>query len=68
MKKYINFYGYFEQTWLNLEENDPVKYEFKIWTYFEKFDFKNARKKVLISRDTLDEYIFVSNNEILSFQ
>ena len=41
---FSNFYSYFEQTWLNLEDKDPVKYEFKIWTYFEKFDFKNEEK------------------------
>lgn len=57
-----NFYTYFEQTWLNLDENETVKFDFNIWSYYKKFDFKNARKKVLISKESLDEYIFVSNN------
>ena len=28
----------------------------------KKFDFKNARKQVLISKESLDEYLYVSNN------
>ena len=43
-------------------ENETVKYYFNIWLYDKKFEFKNARKKVLISKESLDGYIFVSNN------
>ena len=37
-------------------------FEFDIWSYYGKFDFKNQRKKYLISEEALDEYIFLSNN------
>ena len=45
-----------------MEDNDNVQYEFKIWSYYNKFDFKKQRNKKLISQDSLDEYIFISNN------
>ena len=48
--EFNKFYDYFELTWLNLEENDYAKFNFNIWSYFNKFDFKNSRnKKTLIS-------------------
>ena len=61
-EQFNEFYIYFEQTWLNMEDNDNVKYEFKTWSYYNKFDFKKARNKKLISQESLDEYIFISNN------
>ena len=57
-----NFYNYFERTWLNIDENETVKFDFNLWTYYEKFDFKKERNKFLISKQSLDKYIFVSNN------
>ena len=51
IKKYFSeeqfnqFYIYFEQTWLNMKDNNNVQYDFKIWPYYNKFDFKKSRKK-----------------------
>ena len=56
------FYEYFELTWLNPDINIKTKFEFSLWSYHGKFDFKNQRKKYLISDEALDNYIFVSNN------
>ena len=61
--EFNKFYDYFELTWLILEEKDDVKFNFNIWSYFNKFDFINSRnKKTLISDSLLEEYIFISNN------
>ena len=56
------FYEYFELTWLNPDINIKTKFEFSLWSYHGKFDFKNQRKKYLISDEALDNSIFVSNN------
>ena len=45
-----NFYNYFERTWLNIDENETVKFDFNLWTYYEKFDFKKERNKFFISK------------------
>jgi hypothetical protein len=34
-----------------------MKFEFDIWSYYGKFDFKTQRKKFLISEEALDEYV-----------
>jgi len=61
--EFNKFYDYFELTWLNLEEKDYDKFNFNIWSYFNKFDSKNSRnKKTLLSDSLLEEYIFITNN------
>lgn len=57
-----NFYVYFELTWLNTYEKETVKFDFNLWSYYEKFYFKRERNKFLISKQLLDKYIFVSKN------
>ena len=55
-------------TWLNLEDNDDVKFNFDVWSYYNKFDFKTSKKiKTLISEKLLEEYIFITNNCYESF-
>ena len=61
-----NFYKYFEDTWLSLDDNDIPRYPFDIWTYNKKFNFKGT-KKVLINEDKLNEYVCFTNNACESF-
>ena len=61
-EQFSEFFDYFETTWLNPNKDIKTKFEFDIWSYYGKFDFKNQRKKYLISEEALDEYIFLSNN------
>ena len=67
-EKFKLFFDYFEKTWLNLEDNDDVKFNFDVWSYYNKFDFKTSKKiKTLISEKLLEEYIFITNNCYESF-
>ena len=61
-----NFYKYFEDTWLSLDDNDIPRYPFDIWTYNKKFNFKGT-KKVLINEDKLNEYVCFTNKACESF-
>ena len=36
-EEFDNFYHYFEFTWLNLDDNENVKFDFNIWSYKGKF-------------------------------
>ena len=55
------FYKYFEKTWLSLSKDNKSKFNFSLWSYYGKFDFQSSRK-VIISKNVLDEYVFLSNN------
>ena len=59
------FYNYFETTWF-LMNNDEVKYDFSLWSYFWKFNYKD-NKKQLIKESYLKEYIYLTNNCVVSF-
>ena len=39
-EKFQNFYNYFERTLLNIDQNKTVKFDFNLWCYYDKFDFK----------------------------
>ena len=47
---------------MNIDENETVKFDFNLWSYYDKLDFKKERNKFFISKQALDKYIFVSNN------
>lgn len=36
----INFYEYFEEAWFALDSDIKTKFEFDLWTYSNKFNFK----------------------------
>ena len=61
-EQFSSFYKYIEETWLNLEDDEYTKFDFKLWSYINKFSFSNTRNKVLISESALNKYIFISNN------
>ena len=61
-EKFKPFYSYFEVTWLNLIDGGKAKFNFQLWYYHAKFDLQKNRKTGLISKEGLDEYVFVSNN------
>jgi hypothetical protein len=63
-----DFYSlnYFEATWFPLNNDDEVKYDFILWSYFGKFNFK-GNKKQLINKNNLKEYIYFTNNCFESF-
>ena len=44
--EYQSFLKYFENTWMKINENNNVKFEFDLWSYYGKFDFKSNRKKI----------------------
>ena len=43
-EKYSIFFNYFEATWFPLNNDDEVKYDFSLWSYFGKFNFKGNKK------------------------
>ena len=67
LEEYELFFDYFENTWMKINEENNVKFEFDLWTYYGKFDFKKNRNKII--KDTvLDEYVFCSNNALRKCQ
>lgn len=46
---------------MKINEENNVKFDFELWTYYGKFDFKSNRKKI-IKDSVLDEYVFCYNN------
>ena len=46
-----NFYNYFERTWLNIDENETVKFDFNLWSYYDKLDFKKERNNFLFQNN-----------------
>ena len=46
---------------MKINDNDNIRYDFDLWSYYGKFDFKKNRKQ-LIKESVLDEYVFCSNN------
>ena len=55
------FYAYFEKYWLNEDINKETVYDFAMWSYYGKFDFKTSKKQ-LVDDSTLNENVFYSNN------
>jgi len=43
---------------MKINEENIVKFDFELWTYYEKFDFKTNWKKI-IKNSVLYEYVFV---------
>ena len=64
--KIDDFLEYFESTWFPVKEGDNTKFEFDLWNYANKFNFK-GNKKQLIKNGELDKYILFSNNAVESF-
>ena len=46
-EEYANFYEYYKKNWLSLENKDESKFEFKLWSYNEKYCFKGNKKKLI---------------------
>ena len=57
---------YFEETWFPKNEDSLTKYDFKLWSYADKFVFAGTKKE-LIKSGQLDKYILFSNNDVESF-
>ena len=49
-----------------MEDNYKSKFDFEIWSYYNKFNFKSNKNK-LISEDKLNDYVFFTNNCVESF-
>ena len=60
------FYDYFENTWFSENQDDNVKFNFDLWSYYGKFNFK-GNKKQLILENNLKEYVCFTNNAVESF-
>ena len=59
--KYEKFFDYFEDTWFPLQDSDKTKFDFDIWKYKNKFNFKGNKSKLLKDGE-LSNYILFSNN------
>ena len=45
---YSKFFNYFEATWFPLNnEEEEVKYDFSLWSYYGKFNFKRNKKELI---------------------
>ena len=40
------FYDYFEVTWFSENDDETVKYNFDLWSYYGKFNFKEIKKTI----------------------
>ena len=54
--KFNSFYIYFEKYWLNEDINKATIYDFSMWSYYGKFNFK-ANKKQLVDDNVLNENV-----------
>ena len=61
MKNIVIFMNILKKTWLSLDSNIKTKFEFDLWTYSNKFNFKGNKTKLIV-KDKLDEYVFFTNN------
>ena len=64
--KFDQFIDYFERTWFPVNDSDVTKYDFNLWNYSDKFNFK-GNKNQLIKKGELHKYILFSNNAVESF-
>ena len=44
IEEYANFYTCFETNWLSLISAEDSKFEFNLWSYNDKFNFKGYKK------------------------
>ena len=65
-EKIDQFIDYFERTWFPVTDSDVTKYDFNLWNYSDKFNFK-GNKNQLIKKGELHKYILFSNNAVESF-
>lgn len=42
-ENYVKFLEYIEETWFPINDNDIAYYEFDLWNYSNKFDFKENK-------------------------
>ena len=47
---YCIFFDYFEQTWLDPDDEDKSRYPFCLWKYEGKIDLESSRSELLISK------------------
>ena len=66
LENYEKFLDYFEETWFPKNDSDKPYYEFELWNYSDKFDFK-GNKNQLIKAGELEKYVLFSNNAVESF-
>ena len=45
--KFDNFFEYFESRWLSLKDNYKSKFDFELWSYYNKFNFKGNKNKLI---------------------
>ena len=45
--RFENFFDYFEDTWIALTDSDKIKFDFDIWNYKNKFNFKGNKFKLI---------------------
>ena len=53
-------------TWFSENDDETVKYNFDLWSYYGKFNFK-GNKKQLILENNLKENVSFTNNAVESF-
>ena len=41
--KFDEFIEYFEKSWFPKSESDTTKYDFSLWSYYDKFDFRETK-------------------------
>lgn len=44
---FVNFFEYFEDTWLNKEDESKSKYPFSLWKYEGKTDLESSRAELI---------------------
>ena len=60
------FIEYFESNWFPLNDNNETRFDFELWSYKNKFNFK-GNKKSIIKQGENENYILFSNNAVDSF-
>lgn len=49
--KFNKFYDCFEVTWFSENDDETVKYNFDLWSYNSKFNFKGKKKKLILENN-----------------
>ena len=65
--KFDIFLEYFQNTWFPIGNNLNTLYDFDLWNYSNKFNFK-GNKNSLFKNGEIDKYVLFSNNAVESFK
>ena len=56
--KFDQFFDYFERTQFPVTDSDGAKYDFNLWNYSDKFNFKENKNQLIKKENQTNTYYF----------